>query len=74
MTEMTVVRWGGGTVAIVASVPLSGIYTHHQRRSFPDQYSCNVGCLEGINPLLFGEVPVNDGVKHSADRASPGKA
>ena len=28
-----------------------GIYTHHQRRSFPDQYGYNVGCLEGINPF-----------------------
>jgi hypothetical protein len=45
-----------------------GIYTHHQRRSFPDQYGYNVGCLEGINPFLLGEVPVNDGVNHPADR------
>ncbi|MCA3217044.1 MAG: GFA family protein [Burkholderiales bacterium] len=47
-----------------------GIYTHHQRRSFPDQYGYNVGCLEGINPFLLGAVPVNDGVNHPADRAS----
>ena len=47
-----------------------GIYTHHQRRSFPDQYGYNVGCLEGINPFLLGDVPVSDGVNHPADRAS----
>jgi hypothetical protein len=48
-----------------------GIYTHHQRRSFPDQYGYNVGCLEGINPFLIGDVPVNDGVNHPADREAP---
>ncbi|WP_298934097.1 GFA family protein [uncultured Ramlibacter sp.] len=47
-----------------------GIYTHHQRRSFPDQYGYNVGCLEGINPFLLGDVPVSDGVNHPADRRS----
>jgi hypothetical protein len=48
-----------------------GIYTHHQRRSFPDQYGYNVGCLEGINPFLIPDVPVNDGVNHPADREAP---
>ncbi|WP_397448735.1 GFA family protein [Pseudomonas sp. NA-150] len=45
-----------------------GIYTHHQRRSNPDQYGYNVGCLEGVNPYLIGPVPTNDGVNHPADR------
>jgi len=45
-----------------------GIYTHHQRRSFPDQYGYNVGCLEGINPFDLEPVPLNDGVNHPADR------
>ena len=45
-----------------------GIYTHHQRRSFPDQYGYNVGYLEGINPFLIPDVPTNDGVNHPADR------
>ncbi len=45
-----------------------GIYTHHQRRSFPDQYGYNVACLEGINPFLLEPVPLNDGVNHPADR------
>lgn len=47
-----------------------GIYTHHQRRSFPDQYGYNVGCLEGINPFLVPDVPVNDGVNHPSDRGT----
>jgi len=45
-----------------------GIYTHHQRRSNPNQYGYNVGCLEGVNPFELGEVPVLDGINHPADR------
>jgi len=45
-----------------------GIYTHHQRRSNPTEYGYNVGCLEGVNPFLIENVPVNDGVNHPADR------
>lgn len=45
-----------------------GIYTHHQRRSNPEQYGYNVGCLEGVNPFELGDVPTNDGVNHPADQ------
>ncbi|MDP2286498.1 MAG: GFA family protein [Pseudohongiella sp.] len=45
-----------------------GIYTHHQRRSHPDEYGYNVGCLEGVDPFLIEGVAVNDGVNHPADR------
>ncbi len=45
-----------------------GIYTHHQRRSSPNEYGFNIGCLEGVNPFDIGEVVTNDGVKHPADR------
>lgn len=45
-----------------------GIYTHHQRRSNPDQYGYNLGCLEGVNPFDLGPVPTSDGVHHPADR------
>ena len=45
-----------------------GIYTHHQRRSNPEQYGYNVGCLEGVNPLAIAGVPTNDGINHPADR------
>lgn len=47
-----------------------GIYTHHQRRSNPNEYGFNVGCLEGVNPFDLEPVPVNDGVNHPADRKS----
>jgi hypothetical protein len=46
-----------------------GIYTHHQRRSNPNEYSYNVGCLEGVNPFDLGKVSVYDGVHHPSDRA-----
>jgi len=45
-----------------------GIYTHHQRRSRPNEYAYNIGCLEGVNPYALGEVPISDGVNHLADR------
>jgi hypothetical protein len=45
-----------------------GIYTHHRRRSKPNQYGFNVGCLEGVEPTAIDGVPVSDGVNHPADR------
>lgn len=44
-----------------------GIYTHHQRRSNPNQYGVNVACLEGVSPFDFNRVAVNDGINHPAD-------
>jgi hypothetical protein len=50
-----------------------GIYTHHQRRSNPNQYGVNVACLEGVNPFDFEEVPVTDGVHHPNDVGGPAR-
>lgn len=47
-----------------------GIYTHHQRRSNPEQYGYNMGCLEGVNPFDVENVLTNDGVNHPSDRAA----
>jgi hypothetical protein len=44
-----------------------GIYTHHQRRSNPQQYGVNVACLDGMSPFDLDEVPVLDGVNHPND-------
>ena len=44
-----------------------GIYTHHRRRSNPDQLGVNVACLEGISPFDFHEVVVYDGTRHPRD-------
>jgi hypothetical protein len=50
-----------------------GIYTHHRRRSNPNQCGINVACLEGISPFDFADVPVIDGTNHPTDRgATPG--
>lgn len=45
-----------------------GIYTHHQRRSNPEQYAFNVACLEGVNPFDLTETGVYDGRNHPSDR------
>ncbi len=45
-----------------------GIYTHHQRRSNPNEYGYNVGCLEGVDPFAIADIPTSDGVNHPADR------
>ena len=44
-----------------------GIYSHHKRRSNPNQLGVNVACLEGVSPFDFGEVVVFDGSRHPAD-------
>lgn len=50
-----------------------GIYTHHQRRSNPNQYGLNLACIEGISPFDFPEVPVMDGVQHPSDTGGPSR-
>lgn len=44
-----------------------GIYTHHRRRSNPNQFGVNVACLAGISPFDFEAIEVNDGVAHPSD-------
>ena len=46
-----------------------GIYTHHTRRSNPNQLGINVACLEDVSPFDFREVVVYDGDRHPADDA-----
>lgn len=47
-----------------------GIYTHHQRRSNPNQFGINAACLDGISPFDFDEVIVLDGINHPTDTSS----
>jgi hypothetical protein len=44
-----------------------GIYTHHKRRSNPNQLGVNVACLDGVSPFDFAEVVVFDGSRHPGD-------
>jgi hypothetical protein len=46
---------------------ICGIYTHHKRRSNPNQLGINVACLEGASPFDFREVKVLDGQRHPGD-------
>lgn len=43
-----------------------GIYTHHKRRSNPDEIGVNLACLDGQTPFL-PQVIVNDGRNHPTD-------
>ena len=52
-----------------------GIYTHHQRRSNPDEFGVNLACLKGHSPFDLAEVPVNDGLEnHPSDNGSDREA
>ncbi len=44
-----------------------GIYTHHQRRSNPNEYGVNLGALNGVNPRDLGVIRWVDGVNHPSD-------
>jgi hypothetical protein len=45
-----------------------GIYTHHKRRSNPNQYGINLGCLENVDPYLIEGVEIYDGANnHPSD-------
>jgi len=44
-----------------------GIYTHHRRRSNPNELGVNVACLKGMSPFDFREVKILDGTRHPAD-------
>lgn len=44
-----------------------GIYTHHRRRSNPNQYGINAACIEGVSPFDFTSVEVLDGKNHPED-------
>lgn len=49
-----------------------GIYTHHQRRSNPNEFGVNAACLQGVSPFDFAEVVVTDGINHPSDGARKG--
>ena len=45
-----------------------GIYTHHQRRSNPNEFGVNAANIEGVNPRDFEPIIWHDGINHPADR------
>lgn len=38
-----------------------GIYTHHKRRSNPNQYGINIACLDGVDPFSYQNIPIGNG-------------
>lgn len=44
-----------------------GIYTHHKRRSNPNEYGVNLACLDGHSPFDLEEIIVHDGQAHPND-------
>jgi len=46
---------------------MCGIYTHHKRRSSPDELGINVACLDGLSPFDFSAITVMDGERHPSD-------
>ena len=42
-----------------------GIYTHHRRRSAPDRYAINVGCLDIADEILGREIGMLNGAANS---------
>lgn len=45
-----------------------GIYTHHRRRSDPNEFGVNLGALDGVNPRDHEPLGWTDGVNHPSDR------
>lgn len=64
---LTLYQWGTGT-AQHWFCSRCGIYTHHRRRSNPNEYGVNLGAIEGVNPREFDPIPWEDGVNHPSDR------
>ncbi|WP_296420695.1 GFA family protein [Pseudooctadecabacter sp.] len=47
---------------------ICGVYTHHQRRSNPDEYGVNMAGIEGVHLPDHGDIPWHDGVNHPSDK------
>ena len=47
-----------------------GIYTHHQRRSAPNEYGFNVACMEGVDMAALGPIGTGNGVSQSLVEAA----
>ncbi len=64
--QLTLYQWGTKT-AKHYFCSKCGIYTHHQRRSNPQEFGLNIACIEGVDPFSYGSVPVYDGANHEKD-------
>jgi hypothetical protein len=44
---------------------ICGIYTHHQRRSDPNEFGFNVACIEGVDPFAVENIAIGDGASQA---------
>ncbi len=65
---LTLYRWGTGA-AEHYFCSVCGIYTHHRRRSNPNEYGVNIANFPGVDVTRYGDIGFNDGVTHPSDRA-----
>ncbi|MCU9850053.1 GFA family protein [Defluviimonas sp. WL0024] len=65
--NLTLYTWNTGT-AKHYFCKTCGIYTHHRRRSNPNEYGLNAACLDGVNPRDLDPVAWTDGIDHPSDR------
>ena len=66
-TNLTLYQWGTGT-ARHYFCKTCGIYTHHRRRSNPNEYGVNLGALDGVNPADYEPLRWSDGINHPSDK------
>lgn len=64
--KLSLYTWNTGT-ARHYFCSVCGIYTHHQRRSHPNEFGVNLGTIEGVNPADHEPIPWEDGINHPSD-------
>lgn len=63
---LTLYQWGTGT-ARHYFCRRCGIYTHHRRRSNPNEYGVNAACIEGVHLPELEPIAWTDGINHPSD-------
>ena len=51
-----------------------GTHTHHQRRSNPNEFGINIGCVDGLPARTVEAAIWVDGVNHPSDKPEQGDA
>lgn len=64
--KLTLYTWGSHTAKHYFCA-ICGNYTHHQRRSNPNEFGVNVAAISGVNPRDLKNVTWDDGVNHPSD-------
>ena len=50
---------------------ICGIYTHHQRRSNPNEFGFNLACIEGVDPFALENIGIGDGASQALLSQAP---